>query len=73
MKIETFIPKLEDQKLQTMQLFRKTYFLNNTVDTMFSYLNSIFDITLLCQGLWEPEFYSELVYKLKKFIGSNNV
>ena len=56
-----------------MQLFRITCFLNNTVDTIFSYLNSIFDITLLRQGLWEPEFYSELVYTLKKIIGSNNV
>ena len=24
------------------------------------------------QGLSKPEFYGELVYKLKKFVGSNN-
>ena len=27
---------------------------------------------LLCQGLLEPEFYGDLVYKLKKIVGSNN-
>ena len=28
--------------------------------------------SLLCHGLSEPEFYSDLVYKLKKIIGSDN-
>ena len=28
--------------------------------------------SLLRQGLWEPEFYGDLVYKLKKIVGSNN-
>ena len=28
--------------------------------------------SLLCQGLSESEFYDELVYKLKKIVGSNN-
>ena len=28
--------------------------------------------SLLRQGLSEPEFYGELVYKLKKIVGSNN-
>ena len=28
--------------------------------------------SLLHQGLWEPDFYGDLVYKLKKIIGSNN-
>ena len=28
--------------------------------------------SLLCQGLSEPEFYSDLVYRLKKMVGSNN-
>ena len=28
--------------------------------------------SLLRQGLSEPEFYGDLVYKLKKFVGSNN-
>ena len=29
-------------------------------------------ISLLCQGLSEPAFYGDLVYKLKKIVGSNN-
>ena len=28
--------------------------------------------SLLCQGLLEPEFYGDLVYRLKKIVGSNN-
>ena len=28
--------------------------------------------TLLSEGLSEPEFYGDLVYKFKKFIGSND-
>ena len=28
--------------------------------------------SLLRQGLSEPEFYGELVYKMKKIVGSNN-
>ena len=28
--------------------------------------------TLLGQGLSEPDFYGDLVYKLKKIVGSNN-
>ena len=28
--------------------------------------------SLLCQGLLEPELYGDLVYKLKKIVGSNN-
>ena len=27
---------------------------------------------LLCQGLLEPDFYGDLMYKLKKIVGSNN-
>ena len=27
--------------------------------------------SLLCHGLLEPEFYGDLVYKLKKIAGSN--
>ena len=36
---------------------------------MIWYLNSK---SLLHQGLSEPEFYGDLVYKLKKIVGSNN-
>ena len=30
-------------------------------------------VSLLHQGLWEPEFYGDLVYKLTKIVGSNNL
>ena len=39
------------------------------------YLISKFQIglkSLLAQGLSEPDFYGDLVYKLKKIVGSNN-
>ena len=38
-------------------------------------LNSKFQVglkSLLCQGISEPDFYGDLVYKLKKSVGSNN-
>ena len=38
-------------------------------------LNSKFQVglkSLLRQGLSEPDFYGDLVYKLKKIVGSNN-
>ena len=41
----------------------------------YNYLISKFqlDFNLSCgQGLSEPEFYGNLVYKLKKVVGSNN-
>ena len=28
--------------------------------------------SLLCQGLSEPDFYGDLVHKLKKIVGNNN-
>ena len=28
--------------------------------------------SLFCKGFLEPEFYDDLVYKLKKIVGSNN-
>ena len=42
-------------------------------DTMTWYLISKLDLkSFLRQGLSEPEFYGDLVYKLKKIVGSNN-
>ena len=38
---------------------------------MIWYLNSKLE-SFLRQGLSEPEFYGDLVYKLKKIVGSNN-
>ena len=39
---------------------------------MIWYLNAKLDLNLYIQGLSEPEFYGDLVYKLKKIVGSNN-
>ena len=40
---------------------------------MIWFLNSKLDLNfLLRQGLSEPDFYGDLVYKLKKIVGSNN-
>ena len=39
---------------------------------MIWYWNSKLDLNLLSQGLSEPDFYGDLVYKLKKIVGSNN-
>ena len=46
-------------------------FLNFITDTMNSFPNLIF-LALLREGLSEPEFYGELVYKFKKLIGTND-
>ena len=39
---------------------------------MIWYINSNLDLSILRQGLSEPEFYGDLVYKLKRIVGSNN-
>ena len=39
---------------------------------MIWYVNSKLNLNLLCQGVSEPEFYGDLVYKLMKIFGSNN-
>ena len=40
---------------------------------MIGYLNSKLDFNLSCvKGFSELEFYGDLVYKLKKIVGSNN-
>ena len=36
------------------------------------YLNSELDLNIFCQGVSGPESYGDLVYKLKKIVGSNN-
>ena len=45
-------------------------FSNFIADTMNWFLNSVLDFkTLLHQGLSEPEFYGDLVYKFKQIVG----
>ena len=67
-------------KLLTQKLLKQGYqyhklhkFLNFIEATMIRYLNPQVGLkSLLRQGLSEPEFYGDLVYKLKKIVGSNN-
>ena len=47
-------------------------FQNFVDDTMISYLNSKLDLNYLARRTSEPEFYGDLVFKLKKIVGSNN-
>ena len=67
-------------KLLTQKPLKQGYryhTLSNTVSKFYrrySDLISKFQVglkSLLCQGLSEPIFYSDLVYKLKKIVGSN--
>ena len=47
----------------------------NFIDDKYYDLISKFQVglkSILRQGLSEPEFYGDLVYKLKKIVGSNN-
>ena len=68
--------KLLPQKLLKLgyqyHKLRKTF---SKFDRRYYDLISKFQIglkSLLCQGLSEPEFYGDLVYKLTKIVGSNN-
>ena len=48
-------------------------FQNFICDTMICFLNSKLDLNLSCaKAFFEPDFYGDLVYKLKKIFGSNN-
>ena len=68
-------------KLLTQKLLKQGYLYHKLRKTFSKFnrrycdLISKFQIglkSLLCQGLSEPEFYGDLVYKLKKIVGSNN-
>ena len=48
----------------------KTPFYRRYYDLIFKFQVGL--KSLLCQELSEPEFYSDLVYKFKKVVGSNN-
>ena len=70
-------------KLLTQKLLKQCYRYHEIPKTFskcyrryYDFIWSKFQIwlkSLLLQGLSEPEFYGDLVYKLKKSIGSNNV
>ena len=68
-------------KLLTQKLLKQGYQYQKLHKTLSKFYRQYYDLiskfqvrlkTLLRQGLSEPDFYSDLVYKLKKIVGSNN-
>ena len=68
-------------KLLTQKLLKQGYWYHKLSKTSFKFYRRYYDLiykfqigvkSLLRQGLSEPEFYGELVYKLKKNVGSSN-
>ena len=48
------------------------HFLNSTTDTQSWLLNTMLVKTVLQQGISEPVFYGDLVYKIKIIVGKPN-
>ena len=68
-------------KLLTQKLLKQGYRYYKLRKTFSKFYRSYYDLisklqirlkSLLRQGLSEPDFYGDLVYKLKKIVGSNN-
>ena len=68
-------------KLLTQKLLKQGYRYHKLRKTFSKFYRQYYDLiskfqvglkSLLCQGLSEPDFYGDLVYKLKKIVGSNN-
>ena len=68
-------------KLLTQKLLKQAYQYHKLGKTFSKFYRRYYDFiskfqvglkSLLCQGLLEPDFYGDLVYKLKKIVGSNN-
>ena len=68
-------------KLLTQKLLKQGYRYHKLRKTFSKFYRRYYDLiskfliglkSLLCQGLSEPDFYGDLVYKLKKIVGSNN-
>ena len=68
-------------KLFTQKLLKQGYWYHKLRKTFSKFQRRYYDLisklqigfkSLLRQGLWEPEFYGDFVYKLKKIDGSNN-
>ena len=68
-------------KIQTNKLLKQGYRYHKFRKTFSKFYRRYFDLiskfqvglkSLLRQGLSEPDFYGDLVYKLKKIVGSNN-
>ena len=74
-------PNFEGFKLLTQKLLKQGYRYHKLRKTFSKFYRRYFDLiskfqvglkSLLRQGLSEPDFYGDLVYKLKKIVGSNN-
>ena len=70
-----------DNQLLPQKILKKGYPYNKLRKTFLEFYRRYYDLiskfqvglkSLLRQGLSEPEFYGDLVYKLKKIVGSNN-
>ena len=68
-------------KLLTQKLLKQVYQYHKLRKTFSKFYRRYYDLiskfqvglkSLLRQGLSEPDFYGDLVYKLKKIVGSNN-
>ena len=68
-------------KLLTQKLLKQGYRYHNLRKTFSKFYRRYYDLiskfkvglkSLLRHGLLEPEFYADLVYELKKIVGSNN-
>ena len=68
-------------KLLTQKLLRQGYRYHKLCKTFSKFYRRYYDLiskfqvglkSFLRQGLSEPDFYADLVYKLKKIVGSNN-
>ena len=68
-------------KLLTQKLLKQGYPYHKLSKIFSNFYRQYFDLiskfqvglkSLLREGLLEPEFYGDLVYKLKKIVGSNN-
>ena len=68
-------------KLLTPKLLKQGYQYHKLRKTFSKFYRRYYDLiskfqvglkSLLCQGLSEPDFHGDLVYKLKKIVGSNN-
>ena len=69
------------KNLLTQKLLKHVYQYHKLRKTFFKFYRRDFDLiskfqvglkSLLRQGLSEPQFYSDLIYKLKEIVGSNN-
>ena len=81
-KASSYVADLNTRnKLLTQKLLKQGYLYHKLRQTFSKFYRQYYDLisklqvglkSLLRQGLSEPDFYGDLVYKLKKIVGSNN-